>query len=549
MKLPIALLLLTLPLAARGEPTPASGPAELTLTLRDWLSASQSGPSTPAKTPLIAAALLSAVYTLDLTNSEPTLSLAIEARNFLEDWALVPVTGATLPFQSLDETPAALVQRDGQLQLMLEASSGATIELTSPVPPLSDGAGSIRIEPMPAARSLLRIRRNAEEPMALVTGATALQSGGETQLYQLPQDPNAAVTIQLEAFRPLLPSRWRSRTEWLVQSEDGHLQFEAHLHLTALDGSAVAATLRIPPQATGIDLQSDDLASWRPVREAGATLLPLEWKTRDLLDRQVALRFKIAQSPLADAWSLPDIAVETAEEATALYLIEIPEGAELQAPGLVTDRSRERLPDWIRQAFGSAPFALLTDPAEPTLQVTWLPRVTTAPAIIAEASHAMRIVPDGALLTRATYAIEHDAPLRWRIRLPQESELLSASRGDEPIQPIATADGALEIPLPATERRTTQVSLAFTGRVAALDPVSGRLDLALPQTALFTHLSTWAVAIPESYEIDSIESNFEIRPRQKEAKPWEVELQKRLGRGEQGLAELYYRQADLAPSR
>ena len=57
-------------------------------------------------------------------------------------------------------------------------------------------------------------------------------------------------------------------------------------------------------------------------------------------------------------------------------------------------------------------------------------------------------------------------------------------------------------PCPAAGQKT-RVSCSFTGRTAALDPVEGTLELALPKTPLFIRALTWRIDLPRGYQAET----------------------------------------------
>ncbi|MEM1444308.1 MAG: hypothetical protein AAGF67_18315, partial [Verrucomicrobiota bacterium] len=85
--------------------------------------------------------------------------------------------------------------------------------------------------------------------------------------------------------------------------------------------------------------------------------------------------------------------------------------------------------------------------------------------------------------------------------------------------------------------------LCYALKTDPLDPVSGRIDLALPQTDLFVHLIDWNLQIPELYEPTAVEGNVEITRGSGAGNT--IRLKKELCRGERPAVEIYYQRKDL----
>src|SRR5207249_2526273 len=60
--------------------------------------------------------------------------------------------------------------------------------------------------------------------------------------------------------------------------------------------------------------------------------------------------------------------------------------------------------------------------------------------------------------------------------------------------------------------KNTVVRFSYAARKPALKPVSGQIELELPQTDLFAHKLEWELAIPSAYELSAVEGNVEIVP-------------------------------------
>jgi hypothetical protein len=197
-----------------------------------------------------------------------------------------------------------------------------------------------------------------------------------------------------------------------------------------------------------------------------------------------------------------------------------------------------------------------------TLVARVLPIVATAEAIIAEAKAELRLVADGSMQVSSIWNIRHQTPQALRLELPAEVELLGCTVGGRPTQPVQREKGTLEILLPKPEAvpcppagkepkensplpcdtGMTAVTLVYAARTAALDPVSGKVNLSLPRTQFFIERLTWSVALPDTFEITAIEGNVRLSAgAQRDANRGEqvVALRKDLCRAESPRVEMF----------
>jgi hypothetical protein len=198
------------------------------------------------------------------------------------------------------------------------------------------------------------------------------------------------------------------------------------------------------------------------------------------------------------------------------------------------DRMSFRLPATERIEFEVVPEKAFEPPAPN------LPVVETAQAIVETATAKTRIVSDGALLTEIDYSIRHERALPWRIDLPEGSELLAASIDGQPVKPLDRGERVLEFTLPSG-KELSAVSLSYTAKKPAFKPVSGQIDVELPQTDLLVHWLDWELRIPIAYEIAAFEGNVESAPCDKtDASSRVIPLHKELCKNERPRAEFFY---------
>ena len=171
-----------------------------------------------------------------------------------------------------------------------------------------------------------------------------------------------------------------------------------------------------------------------------------------------------------------------------------------------------------------------------------LPPPVAMPAIIPEASSEMRVVSDGAFVNRTTWRIRHQAPLVWKLDLPESCQLVTSLVGGRPVSPSRPDAKSIEFRLPEpVGAGETTVEVSYTGKVAAFQPVRGELELSLPATPLLVENLKWRVVHPNAYEIVAAQGNVEFLPG---GAPGEVRLSKELGQGDAPTIRLFYQKPE-----
>ena len=118
--------------------------------------------------------------------------------------------------------------------------------------------------------------------------------------------------------------------------------------------------------------------------------------------------------------------------------------------------------------------------------------------------------------------------------------MLAATIEGQPLKPIDRGDRVLEFALPSGKDPST-VSLSYTAKKPAFQPVSGQLAVELPQTDLLIHWLEWELRIPVAYEVAAFEGNVEAAPGDKtDATSRAIPLRKELCKNERPRAELFY---------
>ena len=99
----------------------------------------------------------------------------------------------------------------------------------------------------------------------------------------------------------------------------------------------------------------------------------------------------------------------------------------------------------------------------------------------------------------------------------------------------------MEIDLNGGQDQRSEVRFSYTGKKPAFEPVSGKLDVELPQTDLLVSRIDWELRIPANYELTAMEGNVEDAPG---GSPGVIKLCKELCKGEQPMAQIFYQKLE-----
>ena len=512
MKHAICLLVATAISVRATEPSvPDLGRAYVTIPyseLRALWEAGQHRPE-PVKEPApapVAFIVHRADVRLDIGESSSAIEANFDVESLDPKWQTIPLLGGDARLDKAeagersviwDDGYALLTNAMGKTPVALHLATRGSKQLATPLT-LRLGSASVKrlsISGVPAGQE---VRVNGQVAAAGKDGIALICLPGEA----------GEVSIELsapkmeEAVKPITPSHFQTQSQTLVRFAEGRLRFLSRVFARADDGSGLEMTLALPANATGITVNGEDIGEWKQSRaDDGRRALHLRWKTRDVLDREVAVAYAVPQSPLADQWTLQAPATPDDKDARHLFAIVSAGGLELKGDGLRAAVESRRLPDWMREDIGGAAFVTAEAASQLVLQTHWLPAIATAEAIVGEAKAKLQLVADGAMQVAVSYAIKHQAPLAWLVELPAEVEILTCTVGGVSAQPIQRENGAIEFALPTPEKGASNVAIVYAAKAKPLDPVSGEIAIELPRTPLFIEHFDWSVALPTAFEI------------------------------------------------
>ena len=498
----------------------------------------------PAPAEVLPSSLASARFKVSREGGRIVIDAAFRTVRFSDRPTLVPLLGGAVALERSEPADLGLLVKDGQI-CHASAEPGSSAFTAR----FLGGADEVELT-LPTSPSL--ILETAEPGFIVVTGdrEQPLLPG---QSLPLPA-AGAVVTLRAlstreaeESLRPPQPSDWTWQHQALVRDAEGELEHFVIARASATTGSGLSAELLLPADARDVEATGEDLASSRGTRDAdGSVRLLLEWKSRDLLEREVTLTYRRPLRPLDASWQLAAPRGAGEQSSRTRFLIAANPRRAFEAAGLAGPFDPDGLPPKLRELLaGSTYHTLESKDHAAELGARELPLVATAEAVISEATWALRQESDGALLAEGLLKIEHRQPLRVAFDSPAGFTLLSCAVNGIDTRPVDRGEGRIEIPLPRAGKEASLVQLSFTAAGEALDPVSGTLALALPRTPLFIRALSWRIDLPAAYRSE-VHGNL-IRDSLAAADPPSaIRLRKNLCRDEVPAVSVFYQRADLS---
>lgn len=500
----------------------------------------------PDTRPQLAPALLAARFRLSMVEGNPVIDSSFRTTTFTDGLAKVPLAGGNITVASQQPQDARVLIHEEMLCQALEKAGTQMLEMRLLPAFGTDGAGLV-VPPSPA--SVLETGDLGEERSVAVSIDGREQVLGSNRRIALPLGGCELVLRMLggeetrEALRPPEPSEWTWQHQALVIPGDGEISYQVLASASAAGGSGVSAVLALPADAREIKVAGDDLAGQKLIRGKDRSLgLQIDWKTRGLLERELAISYQLPRRPLDQSWKLQSPA-GTGEGATRtrFTVVGAPE-LTYAAEGLTGPFPPQGLPDRFSDDLKGASCYQLEAASAVDLTVNRLPVVATADATVTDAIWAVRLEPDGAMLVEGAMDLEHRGMMGVSLEVPPGMALLSCDVGGQSVTPVNLGEGKLEVSLPAGGSKT-RVCISFTGRTKAVDPVEGTLALALPKTPLFIRALTWRIDLPSGYQAET--SGNLVRSTQPADPPSRLTLRKNLCRDERPEANVFYQRADL----
>ncbi len=491
-------------------------------------------------------ALLSARLRLSISGQKPVIDTTFRTTTFADGLAMIPLIGGNVTVENQKPADARILIHEKMLSLAQEKAGAQIVEMRL-LPSFGAEGSSLLVPACPAA--LFETGDLGEEWSVVVKIDGREQVMGSNQVLALPLAGGGLEFRMLggeetrEALKPPEPSAWTWQHQALVIPGDGEIAYQVLARASGTGGSGVSATLALPADAREVTAVGDDLVGQKVVRGEDRSLgLRLDWKTRGLLEREVAISYFLPRRPLDRSWKLQSPSAPGEDSTrTRFVIVGLPELA-YAADGLSGPFPPKGLPARFAEELNGASCYQLEAATTANLTVNPLPVVATAEATVSEALWTAKLEPDGAMLVEGTMSLEHRGMLGVTLDVPPGMTLLSCDVGGHPVAPVNRGEGKIEVSLPASGEKT-RVSFAFTGRTAALDPVEGTLSLALPTTPLFIRTLAWKIDLPRGYQAET-NGNL-VRTTEPNDPPSRLTLRKNLCRDERPETNVFYQRSDL----
>jgi hypothetical protein len=163
-------------------------------------------------------------------------------------------------------------------------------------------------------------------------------------------------------------------------------------------------------------------------------------------------------------------------------------------------------------------------------------------ALISKATYDTEIARDGAALTEGVVTVQHGAPVRLSLQLPDGAEFLQCRVNGEAVNVGVKASGLLEIPLddPATDGAESEIRLSYTIALKALEISEGEVTLALPQTPWFVRQTDWNLRFPPGFDLAAV-GNLDAIPASEAGATAGLHLRKLFARNQRAESRITYR--------
>jgi hypothetical protein len=496
--------------------------------------------------PPVDSTIVSARYNLALDGDQAAGSAEFEIEGFADKWTVMPLLGTDAQLASVEPADAQVIIHKNHYALVFNHPGKQTVTIRFAAKLAATTGGSqLRLTVAPASINTLTVSGIPQKQAVRVAGATQLPADNAGAAFQLaPEDHIELNLLPEKSLEAPIPSHWKIEPQAFVEFTEGKLAYRARIAAHADGGSGLGMDLQFPPDANVSEITGDDLAAWqiKSVENQGQ-IAHLQWQTRDLLRREIEIVYDLPQPLTATQWKLLSPEVMDGESTPPLYLLALDPGLELTAPA--ASPVPRQLPKWLAdRAEGINTMVFVGDAP---LQARWLPLVQIPRAVAVTAGAKMQIVPDGAMLTEMDYDIRHEAAFSWKLTLPDGAELLSSSVDGRPVNPIDCGAHVIEFSLPAG-RPENEVKLSYTAKGPPFAPVSGKIDLDLPETELLTNKLDWELHIPAAYEVAAFQGNVEPNANsgQTEAGSRVISLHREIFKDDRPGVELFYQKPAAA---
>lgn len=487
--------------------------------------------------------LLSVRLRLVMVEGRPVLDASLRAVSFVPSQTNLPLFHGELAPESQVPEDALVVAEKGSICLAMQSAGPMALQLR--LLPLTNSNSfsfsipscpSVMIDTseLPDGQAVRLVSGGIEETLPKGRIRPLHGNGKEISIDVL--DPRETDKV----FQAPLPSTWQWQNLAVVMPADDGLIYHIVARASASDGSGLDASLPIPPDAQSITASGKDLESHRVLRgENRATSLNLKWITRDVLDREVLISYRMPFRPLDRTWKLQAPGDDTSR---TRFMIASSPVHDYSAEGLGPRIQADGLPLILADTLAGLSYQSIEANHRAELNVNPVPIIATDMGTVKFAEWSMTLEADGALLTTGKLNIEHDAPMEFHFAIPEEMKLLSCELNGEAVAVVDLGDGKLKVSLPRRDGAST-LTCKLTQTAKAFDPVEGTLRLSLPSTPSFIHSMFWEIQLPSGYEAETYGNLTRVPSRTNQTN--QLSLRKNLCRDERPDIQVFYQRSDL----
>ncbi len=533
-------LSLTASLVSAAPPEPKSEPihttsdkAELTLSydnLRQLIDDLQTKEAVTKQKPPVKATVRSAEYQLEIASKKlAKVSATFAITTFTDDWVSLPLISDQYPVQQIEPANTVLTPEAGHLSFLTQGAGEHAIKISLLIPAEPDG--SFNLQCVAATSSKLTTNHTVDYE---IQGAAR----GDSNDYIL---PSIGGSIRISPIRHAnaKASTWSADSRVLYIAKDSELQAEARIVLNATEGdAATSANLVLPKDARVLSVTGPDLERWT---ETAQQQIQLNWNSHGISRRRLTILYALPLPDVDETWTLTIPRLDDPQKTQGQLALVTPAEFQLTPMGEIAIIEPSMVADWMKSQ--GMPL-ILKLPHATAIQLTGkrLAQIQTATATIESAVFKTQIVPDGSTLTEGTLTISHRDPKLWTFTLPEGSEILTCQIDESSTNPIVLSDGSLQLSLPskqADSQASSTVKISFTSKLEKIDPLSGKLSIALPLTPVFIHEMLWSIDLPSAYEASALDGNLTFSGEENDSHS--IKLVKRLCRNQAAHVDIFYR--------
>lgn len=541
--------LLAAVLIIKGASAQSLEQAEVRLSygeLRKLIDASSKQEQEPLTIP---ASLASNRIKLSIDSGNPAIDVEFRTLRFAQEMALVPLIGGDISLERHQPEQEALIIHAGMLCHAGDSAGSTPLQARFRV---TTGVESFILKLPPCPATLLDTSGLPDGVAVAVETAAGERILAAGALLPLPSEAGT-LKIRLlnaeessEALRPPQPSTWTWQHQALVTPVEGELIYQILSHASSAAGSGLEASLRLPTDARQIEVKGDDLLRRRISRDGnGNPQLQITWNSRDLLERDLEVNYRVPLRPLDSSWTLE--APVGDGEGAARFIIPSSANMSYSATGMLGPLAAESISSRLARGLEGNTCFVIEGKSAVELQIRRLPVVATDDAVIKEAIWKLVLEDDGAMLAEGVMVVDHVSAQRVTLDTPEGMKLLSCHVTGNAVEPIDLGQGKLEVALPsAGKKASTVLTISFTGKVAALDPLEGMLALSLPQTPLFIRSLNWQISLPPGYRAE-VSGNLSRVAGGNDAPGSSIKLRKNLCRDERPQVRVFYQSKNIMP--